>query len=111
MLYSRATIALLTLTTLALSACATQRYGRETGLSDAERQEFSCRDIKLEISKSQKFVDSVREQRRGVSGAHVLGAVADFGIGNVMEGDAAEESGEARLKELRALAVQKNCKF
>ncbi|MFM9889787.1 MAG: hypothetical protein ACKVOE_03950 [Rickettsiales bacterium] len=101
----------LVLVTLTLSACATQRYGRETELSDTERTEFSCKEIKIESAKSQKFLDSIREQRRGVSGAHVLGALADFGVGNMMEGDAAEESGEARLKELRSLAVEKHCKF
>lgn len=94
----------------ALSACATQRYGRQTDLSATEKQEFDCKDLRIEIAKSEEFLSSVRMQRRDTSGAHVLGALGDFGIGNVMEGDAAELSGEKRLKQLTDLSAQKNCK-
>jgi len=38
-----------------------------------------------------------------------LGALGDFGIGNVMEGDAAEKSGNDRLNELKALQGAKSC--
>ncbi|MCA9232482.1 MAG: hypothetical protein KDA57_17670 [Planctomycetales bacterium] len=93
-----------------LAACATQRYGRQTELSQVERQEFSCKDIRIEIAKSDEFLSAIRMQRRDTSGAHVLGALGDFGIGNVMEGDAAELSGEKRLKQLKELSAEKHCK-
>jgi hypothetical protein len=96
--------------TLALSACATQRYGRVTELSATEKQEFNCKDLRIEIAKSEEFLTSIRMQRRETSGAHVLGALGDFGIGNVMEGDAAELSGEKRLKQLKDLSAEKKCK-
>ena len=94
---------------LMLSACATQRYGRETSLSGVETSEFTCKDIRIETAKSEQFLYSVRKERAGMNGAQVLGVINDFGIGNVMEGDDAEASGEMRLRELTQLAAQRNC--
>lgn len=94
---------------LLIAGCATQRYGRQIELSPTEKREFTCHDIKIEMAKAQEFLDSVRMQRHDTNGAHVLGFLGDFGIGNVMEGDAAELSGEKRLKELRELQMEKNC--
>ena len=94
---------------LSLTACATQRYGRETPVSPGERSELTCDQIKLEIEKTDFFIADIQRQRRDTSGAHVLGVLGDFGIGNVMEGDAAEASGMKRLAELKALQSQKGC--
>lgn len=94
---------------LILTACATQRYGRQTEVSATESKYFTCRDIEIEVAKAEEFLSDVRMQRAHTSGAHVLGALGDFGIGNVMEGNAAELSGEMRLKQLRNLRAQKNC--
>lgn len=94
---------------LGLSACATQRYGRVTEVSAAEREMLECRDIRLEIARAEQFLSDIRIRRRDTSAAHVLGFLADFGIGNVMEGDAAELSGELRLRQLRDLSAQKTC--
>ncbi len=94
---------------LSLSACATQRYGRATPVSPGESATLTCEQIALEIEKTEFFVADVQRQRSSTSGAHVLGALGDFGIGNVMEGDAAEESGMNRLRELRVLQHQKGC--
>ncbi len=96
-------------TLLSLSACATQRYGRATPVSPGESVALTCEQIALEIEKTEFFVADVQRQRSSTSGAHVLGALGDFGIGNVMEGDAAEESGMNRLRELRVLQHQKGC--
>ncbi|MDX2027747.1 MAG: hypothetical protein SFW62_03830 [Alphaproteobacteria bacterium] len=95
---------------LTVTACATQRYGRVTEVSETEKQEYSCKDIHIEIAKADEFLSSVRMQRHDTSGAHVLGFMGDFGIGNVMEGDAAELSGEIRLKQLKDLSTKKKCK-
>lgn len=92
-----------------LAGCATQRYGRLTPLSDAERAAMTCRDTQLEIVRAEAFLADIRKQRSTTSPAHVFGFMGDFGIGNVVEGDAAEASGAARLVELRALAQQKSC--
>jgi uncharacterized membrane protein YjgN (DUF898 family) len=94
---------------LALAACATQRYGRMTPLSEIEKQEYSCKEIKIESAKTDEFLNSVKMQRHDTNGAHVMGFLGDFGIGNVTEGDAAELSGEKRLSELKSLNTQKEC--
>ena len=106
MLKNHACIALI----LLLSACATQRYGRQTSISETEKQVYSCKDIKIEAAKTEEFLNSVKMQRHNTNGAHVLGFLGDFGIGNAMEGDAAELSGEKRLQELKQLQTQRNCK-
>ena len=94
---------------LSLAACATQRYGRMTAVSPGEHASLSCEQIALEVEKANFFIADVKKQRSETSGAHVLGALGDFGIGNVMEGDAAEKSGTDRLNELKALQVAKGC--
>ena len=95
--------------TFILTGCATQRYGRETEVSGTEKKYFTCKDINIEIAKTEEFLSDVRIQRADTSGAHVLGFLGDFGIGNVLEGDAAELSGEKRLKQLRELKIERNC--
>jgi len=94
---------------LSLTACATQRYGRATPVSPGERTALTCEQIALEIEKTEFFIADIQLQRRDTSGAHVLGFLGDFGIGNVMEGDAAELSGMERLSELKALQSNKDC--
>ncbi len=94
---------------LSLTACATQRYGRATPVSPGERTALTCEQIALEIEKTEFFIADIQRQRRDTSGAHVLGFLGDFGIGNVMEGDAAELSGMERLAELKALQSTKDC--
>ena len=94
---------------LLLSACATQRYGRATPVSPGERASLTCEQITLEVEKTEFFLADIQRQRSDTSGAHVLGALGDFGVGNVMEGDAAEASGVQRLSELRSLQSSKGC--
>lgn len=94
---------------LIIAGCATQRYGRQTEVSGTEKKYFTCKDINIEIAKTEEFLSTIRMQRADTSGAHVLGFLGDFGIGNVLEGDAAELSGEKRLKQLRDLKVERNC--
>ena len=71
---------------LSLTACATQRYGRETPVSPGERTALTCEQIEIEIEKTEFFIADIQRQRRDTSGAHVLGFLGDFGIGNVLEG-------------------------
>ena len=94
---------------LFLAACATQRYGRAIPVSPVERETLSCEDIETEFQKTEFFVEDVQRQRSDTNAAHVLGFLGDFGIGNVLEGDAAEESGRNRLGELEALQAGKGC--
>lgn len=94
---------------VSLIACATQRYGREAAVSPGERRSLTCEQLALEIEKTEFFIADVQRQRRDTTGAHVLGFLGDFGIGNVMEGDAAEASGMDRLSQLKDLQSERNC--
>jgi hypothetical protein len=94
---------------LSLAACATQRYGRMTPVSPGERTNLNCEQVALEIEKAEFFLSDIRTQRSQTTGAHVLGALGDFGVGNVMEGDAAEKSGMDRLNQLKALERDNGC--
>lgn len=94
---------------LTVAACSTQRYGRAMPVSETERQTLNCREIQIEAAKTEEFLYDVRRTRKDTNAAHVLGFLGDFGIGNVMEGDAAELSGETRLKSLRDLKQAKGC--
>lgn len=95
---------------LLFTSCSTQRYGRLTEVSATEKQVYTCKDLQIELAKTEEFLNSVRMQRHDTNGAHVMGFLGDFGIGNVMEGDAAELSGEQRLKQLKDLSAEKRCK-
>ena len=97
------------LSALIITSCTTQRYGRQQPISGVEKAAFTCRDIKLQIAQSEEFLNNVRIQRHDTSSAHVMGFLGDFGIGNVMEGDAAELSGEKRLSELKSLSAERGC--
>jgi hypothetical protein len=102
-------VLLISVLVLALAACATQRFGRLSPLSEYEKQNLTCREIGIEIAKAEEFLFQTQSTRRNTNGAHVLGFLGDFGIGNVMEGDAAEQSGQVRLKELKDLTVRRAC--
>ena len=44
-----------------------------------------------------------------MNGVQVLAIINDFGIGNSVEGNDAEVSGEMRARELAQLAAMRNC--
>ncbi len=91
------------------TGCATQRYGRAVPVGEAEKSALTCESIAIEIAKNDAFLEDIRRQRSQTSGAHVLGALGDFGIGNTLEGDAAEQSGFERKTQLAALKTSKGC--
>lgn len=102
-------LVLLALCIIFVAGCTTQRYGRAQPLSEIEKKELTCREIKIEIGKTEEFLSDVQIQRSKVSGTHLIGAIGDFGIGNHLEGEEAELSGHMRLKELKNLQTQKEC--
>lgn len=93
---------------LVMSGCATKRYGRLQPVTDVERTEYACRDIKIEIAKLDAFEKQVAEVGR-FDGKTVLGFLGDFGIGNGMEKRAALKTAKDRKEQLGELAVQKQC--
>jgi len=92
-----------------LGACATERFGRQIELTEAEKSSYGCKEIDIEIAKAQGFVEQVSKQRGEFKGTDVLAFLGDFGIGNNMEANEAVKSAQVRLDQLRALRQQKNC--
>lgn len=103
-------IAVAALIAVAVSGCATKRYGRMQPVSSYEMQAYDCKDIAVELSKVDAFDEQIREGS-GFNGASALGILGDFGIGNSMEKGSAEKSSINRRRELNMLAAQKDCGF
>lgn len=93
---------------VALSGCATKRYGRAVGLSELERQSYTCREIDLEISKVEALQQQIAAGAQ-IDLASVAAWMADWGIGNAMERAAAEKTATQRKNELLALKTAKGC--
>lgn len=96
------------LAVLAVSACATKRYGRLQPLTATERAEYTCRDVKIEISKLDAFEKQVADVGK-FDGKTVLGVMGDLGIGNGMEKRAALKTVRERRGQLSALSASKKC--
>ncbi|MBI3503847.1 MAG: hypothetical protein HY059_03330 [Proteobacteria bacterium] len=102
-------VLLISVLVLALAACATQRYGRLSPLSEFEKQNLNCREISFEVARAEEFLSQTQSTRSGMNAAHVFGILGDLGIGNALEGSAAEQSGQVRLKELKEVAARRAC--
>ena len=101
-------LAILTAYVLGLSGCATKHYGRQENLTHHEAITLSCREIEIEIARTQGFIERVKKESQ-FSAASVLSFMGDLGVGNVMERRAAIRGAEDRLEKLQVLRVQK-CK-
>ena len=93
---------------VALSGCATKRYGRLQPLTGAGRVAYTCRDVDIEIAKVGAFQEQVAQGAQ-FNMASVLGILGDYGIGNSMERKAADASAARRMKELTDLKAEKGC--
>ncbi|WP_235851109.1 hypothetical protein [Paraburkholderia piptadeniae] len=91
-----------------LSGCATKHYGREGELTQFEKSTMNCREIALEQAKVNGFVQHIDDES-GFDGRSILSFLGDFGIGNVLEENAARDSAKTRQTELWAIGTQKNC--
>ncbi|MDU1445163.1 MAG: hypothetical protein E7F70_03315 [Pseudomonas aeruginosa] len=95
---------------LSVAGCSTKNYGRQPELTDFERQTMSCREIDLEQAKVQGFLSHVREESE-FDGRSVLSFLGDFGIGNLMEKEAAVDSANQRLTQLAGAKMQRGCTY
>ena len=69
---------------------------------------MTCREIDLEIAKTDGFKDHVESESQ-FSGRSVLSFLGDFGIGNVMEKNAALKSADERRDMLQTLRARGAC--
>ncbi|AZW31748.1 hypothetical protein CS343_16495 [Bordetella bronchiseptica] len=91
-----------------LTGCATKNYGRQGELTDFERQTMSCREIEMEQAKVHGYLSHV-EKESEFDGRSVLSFLGDFGLGNVMEKNAAMQAANTRLSQLQSVSVQRGC--
>lgn len=102
--------AALLLAGLSVTGCSTKNYGRQPELTSFEQQTMSCREIDLEQAKVQGFLAHVREESE-FDGRSVLSFLGDFGIGNMMEKDAAVDSANQRMAQLSEAKLQQGCSY
>jgi hypothetical protein len=100
-----ACVFLLAVMVVVSAGCATKRYGRMTTLTSKEADVLSCPRIEEEIVECEVFLADVYST--SFSGEDVLAILGDFGIGNLMERDAALKSGKDRLEGLYELRKDK----
>lgn len=98
------------ITAASLAGCATKNYGRQGEVTDFERQNLTCREIVLEQAKVQGYLASV-EKESEFDGRSVLSFLGDFGIGNLMEKNAALKAANTRSAQLQDLSTAKNCQI
>ena len=89
--------------------CATERFGRQTKLTDYEQKVYDCKDIELELAKTNGFIQEITKMRQKFKGSDVWAFLGDFGIGNSMEYSKAMESATERQGQLQALRDEKGC--
>ena len=93
---------------LGLTGCATKNYGRQGELTQYEKDTMTCREIALEKAKVQGFIEHVDKESK-FDGRSVLSFLGDFGVGNVIEKNAALKSANRRLTQLNDLWSTKKC--
>jgi hypothetical protein len=94
---------------LSIHGCATKRYGRLQPVTGQEMSKYTCDDIKIEQSKIDAFELQV-EKESEFSALSVASFLGDFGIGNVIEKDAAVKTAKERKVALNDLSASKGCK-
>ena len=102
-------ITLVSILAMSFAACATKRYGRLQNITELESKSMTCNQIKIEIDKSEIFINKVEKKDDEFTGKDVLAFLGDFGIGNKMEVSDAIESAKSRLKDLQIMKKNKNC--
>jgi hypothetical protein len=101
-------LAALLATISVISGCATKTYGRQSVLTNFEKDSMTCREVDLDLAKTRGFIDQVNKESE-FSGKDVLAILGDFGIGNNLEKTAALESANSRIASLGELRRTKQC--
>jgi hypothetical protein len=107
-MHSRIAIVSVLLTAAVLSGCATKHYGREPIVTPGETARLDCNAVGIEIAQTHGFIEQVNKESQFDSRS-VLSFLGDFGIGNLMEKEAAMSSARERLASLERAHSQKGC--
>lgn len=106
--FMRALVLAVSCCALAVSGCATKRYGRLQPLTVAEQQAYDCRQLDIEIAKVEAFREQVANGAE-FNLASVAGFLGDWGIGNSMERNDADKSATQRMNDLLAARAVARC--
>lgn len=101
-------IAVIAVVTL-LTGCATERFGREQHVTQAEKTSLSCEQIDLEIAKVDGFLTDAQAQWDDTKGRRFWAFLMDFGIGNHRERSDAIDSADERRAQLLEARATKHC--
>lgn len=91
-----------------LTGCATKQYVHAAPVTQFESTTMSCREIDLEIAKTQGDQQAV-DKTAEFSGLDVLAILGDWGIGNAMAHSSAQKSVDERMSNLTSLRAARNC--
>jgi hypothetical protein len=94
--------------TIALSGCATKRYPIATELSAAEAELLNCRELALEMAKTEKVQSQITDTAT-TDWRSVAGFLGDYGIGNAMAKSEAEKALAQRVESIRSSQARKGC--
>lgn len=92
-----------------LVGCATERFGREQHVTQAEKVSLSCEQIDLEIAKVDGFLTDTQTEWDETKGRRFLAFFSDFGIGNHGERSDAIDSADERRAQLVDVRAIKQC--
>lgn len=90
------------------TGCATKRYPIATPLSAAEMQLMSCKDLQLEVVRTEQIQYQITETAQ-TDWRSVAGFLGDYGIGNAMAKSEAETALAKRLESVRGAQAQQGC--
>lgn len=90
------------------TGCATKRYPIATPLSDAEVSLMDCDDLALELLRAEQVRTQISETAE-MDWRSVAGFLGDYGIGNAMAKNEAEEALNQRIATIRSAQATKGC--
>lgn len=93
---------------LSVPGCATRDFGRQSSLTDYEREAMSCQDIDQEMNRIVAFVKRVNSPGEQ-HGIELVATLENRWIGNGLERGAALESANNRMIQLWTLRDSKKC--
>lgn len=91
-----------------LSACATKSYHIAAPLPEGKADQLSCRELSLELAEVDAVAVQIEEEAE-IDARSVGAFLMDFGIGNAMAKDKAQEALAARRASITSAMAEKNC--
>ena len=104
----RTSIIIVCATAALVAGCATKRYPIATELSEAEVGLMDCDDLALEMVRAENVRSQITETAE-TDWRSVAGFLGDYGIGNSMAKNEAEQALEGRIQSIRTAQSRRDC--